>query len=109
MTIEFPDIIADYFAADSKKGAGAVAACFADDAVFRDEGHSYNGVEAIRQWKADASTKYTYTVEPFAISREGERTVVTSHLEGDFPGGTADLRYYFRLEGGKIADLEIVQ
>jgi len=35
-------------------------------------------------------------------------TVVTSRLTGNFPGSPVDLRYFFRLEGDKIASLEIV-
>ena len=33
--------------------------------------------------------------------------MVTNHLEGDFPGGTVDLRYRFRLAGDRIARLDI--
>jgi hypothetical protein len=35
-------------------------------------------------------------------------TIVTCHLEGNFPGGRADLRFFFSLERGKIANLEII-
>lgn len=63
--------------------AEAAARCFAEDAVVKDEGHTYRGADAIRRWKAETSAKYTYTVEPFAIVAEGRRTIVTSHLAGD--------------------------
>jgi len=33
--------------------------------------------------------------------------VVTSRLSGNFPGSPADLRYFFRLESGRVAFLEI--
>ena len=33
---------------------------------------------------------------------------MTSHLEGDFPGSPLDLRYFFTLDGDKIAALEII-
>lgn len=108
MTIELPRTIATYFEADRGKDAQAVSQCFAEGAVVKDEGHTYIGLDAIRQWKAAASTKYTYTVEPFALAVDGERTVVTSHLAGDFPGSPTDLRYFFVLADEKIAELEIV-
>jgi ketosteroid isomerase-like protein len=108
MAVELPKPIADYFNADVGTGAKAVASCFAEDAVVKDEANTYTGLDAIRQWKAEASTKYTYTVEPFAIATEGDRTIVTSHLVGDFPGSPTDLRYRFVLAGEKIAELEIV-
>lgn len=107
MTIGLPSIIAAYFAADRGKSAEAVSDCFTDVAVVKDEGNTYTGRDAIRQWKADSSSKYTYSVEPFSISTEGARTVVVSHLVGDFPGSPVDLRYAFVLDGQKIAGLEI--
>lgn len=57
---------------------------------------------------ANASTEYSYTVEPFAVSEEAGETVVTSHLVGTFPGSPIDLRYRFHLASNRIAGLEIV-
>jgi uncharacterized protein (TIGR02246 family) len=108
MAITLPAVIADYFAADKGRDPQSVAACFTEAAVVTDEGNTYSGREAIRQWMADSSTQYSYTVEPFALAAEGERVVVTSHLEGNFPGSPVDLRYFFVLEGGRIAALEII-
>ncbi|QIG79378.1 nuclear transport factor 2 family protein [Stakelama tenebrarum] len=108
MTIELPGVIAEYFAADKKGNAEAISKCFTQDAVVVDEGNTYTGRDAIRQWMANASTQYNYTVEPFALVKEDGRTVVTSHLVGNFPGSPVDLRYFFVLEGDKIAELEIV-
>jgi hypothetical protein len=107
MTFKLPNIIAEYFAADRKRSAELVSDCFTDGAVVKDEGHTYAGRDAIRRWKEDSSAKYTYSVEPFSISTEGDRTAVVSHLVGDFPGSPVDLRYLFVLDGQKIAELEI--
>ncbi len=107
MAIELPSAIADYFAADQGRNAEEVSKCFKAHAVVKDEGQTFSGRDAIRQWKADSSRKYTYTVEPFSVANEGERTVVTSHLVGDFPGSPIDLRYLFVLADDKIAELEI--
>jgi hypothetical protein len=108
MAVELPNPIADYFEADRQKGAEAITRCFAEDAMVKDEGHTYSGRDAIRQWKADSSTKYTYTSKPVAIASQGGRTVVTSHLAGDFPGSPVDLRCFFVLKDGKITELEII-
>ncbi|GAY22204.1 hypothetical protein SFOMI_2759 [Sphingobium fuliginis] len=99
-------MISAYFAAD-KRDPDAVADCFTDDALVTDEKKQHRGKAAIRAWKAESSSAYTYTTEPFDIKSENGRTVVTSHLVGDFPGSPIDLRYFFRLDGGKIAELEI--
>ena len=108
MKIDLPDPIARYFDADREKSAAAVADCFTDAAVVKDEGKSHAGKDAIRQWKSETSSTFSYTVEPFAIVTEDDRTIVTSHVVGDFPGSPVDLRYFFALSGGKIAALEII-
>ena len=102
-----PDPIAAYFAAD-KRSADAIARCFTTQAVVKDEGHTYNGRDAIKEWKTAASRKYTYTCEPIRMEQKDGTTIATCHLEGNFPGGKADLRFFFRLERGKIANLEII-
>lgn len=105
--LKLPDPIAAYFEAD-RMNADAVGRCFTGNAIVRDEGKTHTGVEAIKQWKTESSGKYTYTCEPIRTEQRGDgATVVTCHLEGDFPGGEIDLRYAFQLERGKIAVLEI--
>ncbi len=105
--VNLPKPIADYFAAD-KGDAAAVSECFTENAIVKDERHTYKGREEIKKWKSAASTKYEYTSTPIACEREGVKTVVTSHLVGNFPGSPVDLRYFFELEGDKIASLEII-
>jgi hypothetical protein len=108
MSLELPDPIARYFAADTHSDAALLAACFTPDATVIDEGNTYAGREAIRQWLANASTQYTYTAEPFALAQHDGRTIVTSRLTGNFPVSPVDLRYIFTLEGDGIVGLEIV-
>jgi hypothetical protein len=107
MTLNLPEPIAAYFAADRSNGE-AIARCFTDDAVVKDEGHTYNGRAAIRQWKDAASAKYEYTSEPFACTQQAGQTVVTSRLTGNFPGSPVNLRFFFVLDGDRIAALEII-
>ena len=107
MSLNLPPAIAAYFAADNT-GGDAVAACFTEDAIVKDEHRAYSGRAAIAAWKTEASAKYRYTSEPIAIEHENGKTIVTCHLVGDFPGSPVDLRYLFVLEGDRIAALEIV-
>ena len=106
MSFTLPKPIAAYFAAD-RHDADAVAACFSEAATILDEGKTYIGREAIRQWKAVASRKFSYTVEPLAVAEDNGRVIVTGHVVGDFPGSPVDLRYAFTREGDLIAGLEI--
>ena len=105
-TLILPDPIAAYFAAD-QRSADAIARCFTTQAVVKDEGRTYTGLDAIKAWKAAASAAYTYTSEPFAMEQKDGSDVVTSRVTGNFPGSPVDLRYRFRLERGLIASLEI--
>jgi hypothetical protein len=107
MTLDLPGPIAAYFAAD-REGSEAVARCFTEAAVVKDEGQTYRGRAAIRRWKEDASTRYKYTSEPFACTKSDETVVVTSRLTGTFPGSPVNLRFFFVLVGDTIASLEIV-
>jgi hypothetical protein len=106
-SLDLPKVVADYFEADKGDGQ-AVAQCFTDNAIVKDEGHTYRGRAAIKKWKAASSTKYQYTSEPIACEHSDGKTIVTSHLTGNFPGSPVNLRYFFGLEGNKIATLEIV-
>jgi hypothetical protein len=107
MSLNLPEPIAAYFAAD-KLGGDAIARCFTSDAIVKDEGHTYTGLAAIQKWKTQASAKYQYTTEPFRLEQKDGTMIVTSHLTGTFPGSPIDLRYFFRLERGKVASLEIL-
>lgn len=106
MPITLPGPVAAYFAADQNDG-DAVAQCFTENAVVIDERRTHAGRDAIRRWKTEASAKFSYTTDPFAVREEGSQILVTAHVSGDFPGSPVDLRYAFVLEGGKIARLEI--
>jgi hypothetical protein len=107
MTLDLPESIAAYFTAD-KGDSDSISQCFTANAVVKDEGHTYNGRAAIKKWKADASTKYRYTSELLACERKDGMTVVTARLTGTFPGSPVNLRFFFGLEGDKIASLEII-
>jgi hypothetical protein len=106
-SLNLPKPIADYFGADKSDGH-AVSQCFTANAVVTDEGHTHKGRATIKQWKTDASKKYQYTSRPFACEQKDGKSVVTSRLTGNFPGSPVDLRYFFKLEGDKIAFLEII-
>jgi hypothetical protein len=106
MTLNLPNPVAAYFTAD-KGDSEAVTQCFTESAVVKDEGHTYHGLAAIKQWKTVASAKYQYTSEPFACEQQDGKFVVTSRLTGNFTGSPVNLRFFFGLEGDKIASLEI--
>src|ERR1700730_17143885 len=106
MTLDLPTPVASFSSANTSDGE-AVSQCFSENAVVKDEGRTFKGRAAIRQWKAAASAKYQYTSEPLACERQDGKVIVTTRLIGNFPGSPVNLRYFFGLEGDKIASLEI--
>src|SRR3546814_9910795 len=97
MSIILPQPIATYFTADRADGE-AVARCFSENGVVKDEGQTHSGRSAIAAWKTGAAARYSYTCEPIALDEIDGRTVITCHLAGDFPGSPVDLRFFFRSE-----------
>src|SRR5262245_16636814 len=104
MTLDLPQPVAAYFTAD-RSDSEAVAQCFTENAVVKDEGHTFKGRAAIKQWKVDASARYQYTNEPSGWERRDGKVVVTSRLTGNFPGSPVNLRFFFELDGEKIKSL----
>jgi ketosteroid isomerase-like protein len=107
MPLDLPKPIAEYFAADHARDAHALAQCFAADGVVHDEGGTFRGPEAIRDWSAAAREKYHHTVEPLSASERDGATIVAGRVAGDFPGSPVTLDHVFRLDGDKIVSLEI--
>jgi hypothetical protein len=105
--LNLPGPIAAYFNAE-KVSAEAVCQSFTENAVVEDERHTYNGQAAIKQWRDEVAAKYAFTSEPFACEARDGKIVVTSRLTGNFPGSPVDLRFFFELQGDKIASLEII-
>jgi hypothetical protein len=105
---ELPAVITAYLPAHLARDTGAALQAFAADAAVTDEGHTHRGLGEIRTWLQEGGSQYTYTTEFVGASRTGDADFdVVQHLEGDFPGGSADLHYRFALAGGLINRLTI--
>ena len=108
MGSRLPEPIEEYFVAANARDAKRAAAFFTEDARVHDEDRDIQGRDAIRAWVEETGRKYRYRAELVGAADTADRTVVTAHLTGDFPGSPIDLRYRFKLAGQQIADLEIV-
>ena len=107
MPLDLPGPIAEYFKAEKARDALALAQCFVDDGVVRDEGGTFRGTHAIRDWNAAARKKYQHTVEPLSVIQHDGATIVAGKVAGDFPGSPVTLNHIFRLKDEKILSLEI--
>jgi len=108
MSTQLPKPLAAYIAASNARDADAIAACFTDDAVVRDENQDRRGIAAILEWKKWTEEKYQPIVETIDVTETTDKTIVTCKVSGTFPGSPVELRYAFTLDGEKIACLEIV-
>jgi hypothetical protein len=107
MSIHLPPPIDLYITIENSGDAEALSECFTSNATVRDEGHTHEGLAAIRAWKADTKKKYNHTVAPLEMAHRDGKTVLKAKLAGNFPGSPVTLEFSFVLEDGKIASLEI--
>jgi hypothetical protein len=107
MPVDLPTPIARYIAAENRGDTDALARCFAEHAVVRDEGRTILGLAAIKQWSTETRKKYQHTIEPLGSAQKGDKTIVTNRLTGNFPGSPITVKFIFGLDGDTIASLEI--
>ena len=109
MAVAMPPVVQRYFDADAERNIDAIIALFSDDATVIDEGRERNGTAEIREWQTGPASDYEYRVTIIDVESLGEdRFRVTARLEGNFPGGIAELKFDFALQGSQISYLEIV-
>jgi ketosteroid isomerase-like protein len=97
-----------YFALDADHDVEALVALFTEDATVTDEGETRRGIDAIRAWRTGPAAEYEYATTITGTEDRGDRQFrVTARLEGNFPGGTADLNFDFTVENDHIRALRI--
>ncbi|HWZ70323.1 MAG TPA: nuclear transport factor 2 family protein [Casimicrobiaceae bacterium] len=107
MSVHLPSPIDLYVKIENSGNVEELSECFASDATVRDEGCTYEGLAAIKEWKADTKKKYNHTVAPLEVADRDGKTVLKAELAGDFPSSPVTLEFSFALEDGKIVSLEI--
>src|SRR6266446_5826789 len=107
MTLDAPEPIAAYLAAEEAKDADAISCCFTEDGTVHDEGRDYRGRDSIRQWKQAVDTKYRHVLQTVNAQTHGNKVTVRARVTGEFPGSPVELDHIFKLSNDKIASLEI--
>ena len=90
-----PSEIDEVFSLMDSSNKGRVVELFTSDAVVADDGQTYRGRDAIIGWLDGPASQFTTTSTRLSLERIELATVVTTLLEGDFPGGRVELRYEF--------------
>jgi len=107
--VQLPAAVRGFLADQAGDDHAATLAHFTDDATVVDDGKSFAGRDAILGWLSREANEFTFTSTILSTEKHDDsRFTVTNHLEGDFPGGTVDLRFQFFLSGGRIASLTIL-
>jgi ketosteroid isomerase-like protein len=105
---ELPAPIREYLAAHTARDVEAAAGAFTPTAVVVDEGRTHRGTAEVLAWLRGAGAEFTFTTELVGARRvDGARWVAVQRLEGDFPGGVAELQYRFTMAGDRVAELVI--
>ena len=86
MTLQLPRPIELFVEAENSGDIEALSECFAPTATVRDESHLYEGITAIKEWKAETKRKYNHTVAPLEVSSSYGQTVLKAKLSGNFFG-----------------------
>src|SRR5258708_34593355 len=107
MSIALPKPSVGCFAAEQAGDAARLARWFVSDGVVHAEGGTFTGTVAIERWNAAARAKYHHTVAPISSTLRDGATIVVGRVAGDFPNSPIELDHIFRLEGDKIASLDI--
>jgi ketosteroid isomerase-like protein len=99
------EFVTRYFELAARPDNTGYLAQFAPDAVVEDEGHTYRGVDAIRDWRS-AVPAVSYGVRD--VQSVADDTVANVQISGDFPGSPVDLSFRFTFTGtGSIQALAI--
>ena len=75
MAPDLHPLISGFVEASNARDTDGLLALFSDDAVVRDEGNEYRGIDRIRAWRADVEAKYTFTTTPREVVERGDETV----------------------------------
>lgn len=103
-----PATIRAFLAAHVARETDAAARTFTPDAVIVDQDETFAGTDRVRDFLAHAGSEFTYTTELIAARRvDDAHWEVVNRIEGDFPGGLAELTYRFTLADDLIRELTI--
>ena len=103
-----PTTVRDLLAASTVHDADTASSFLVEDVVVVDQGETFRGRDEVHAFLRDAGAEFEYTAEQIGARRiDDDHWVVTLRLQGDFPGGVADLDYRFTLRGDLVAELVI--
>ena len=107
MSLKLPSAVELYVKIENTGDTDALSKCFAASATVRDEGRTYEGLDAIKKWKAETKKRYSHTIHPLAVSNREGKTILKAEVAGNFPGSPVTIEFSFVIANGKIVALQI--
>ena len=105
---ELPETLRTYLDAHAARDVDRALAAFHPDAVVTDEGHTHRGTDEVRAFLTTAGAEFTFTTRLLRAEHPADDVwVAHQRIEGDFPGGVADLAYRFQVADGLVVRLDI--
>ena len=105
--MKLPPLIQRYIDASNAHDVKSILACFAEDAVVRDENETHCGKGDIERWLTTTIEKYKFQFKSLSSQEHDNETVVSIEISGTFPGSPISLDYRFAMVNDKIASLII--
>lgn len=106
--MNIPKVVCNLIEAQNNSDSTAFSELFSETAVVKDEGHTYEGKDAVKKWNEATNEKYAPHIKPVKVEHEESKTIVSMEVSGNFDGSPAVLKYYFGLEKEHITHLEIL-
>jgi ketosteroid isomerase-like protein len=100
-------IIQSYVDASNAHDVKSIVACFAHEAVVRDENATRRGKINIERWITETIDKYKFHFKPLSTEYHANETVVSVEVSGRFPSSPVTLDYHFTVTNEKISSLII--
>lgn len=104
---DLPQAVAQYIKSADDHDTDALVETLTDDAVVDDEGRVHKGKEEIREWNKNSVAKFACKYEITNVATEGNETVATITVSGNFSRSPVSLFYAFELSNEKVARLTI--
>ena len=103
-----PESVSRYLDVAAERDTATLLGCFTRDAVVHDEGQTFHGHDEIKRWRETVTSRFTYTVTVLGSEKVSpDQWLVPVQLDGNFPGGTAHVRFRFSLRDSLISELPI--
>ncbi|WP_134090274.1 nuclear transport factor 2 family protein [Olivibacter sp. XZL3] len=105
--MNLPKAVADLVKAQDNLDSTAYANCFREAAHVVDEGKTYAGRTAIKNWIEKANKEYKIVMKPIDFTTAAQNHILSAEISGKFPGSPITLKYHLELEEGLIKSLKI--